>query len=89
MLDTARIPHLYSHREPDCEPRYPLSSQRQLWILLEALRRGERLTVAVALEKYDVYALSQRCGELRRLGWLIRSKMIEVVSGKHVAQYWL
>ena len=71
------------------EPRYPLSSQRQLWTLLEALRRGERLTVAVALGKYDVYALSQRCGELRRLGWPIRSKMIKVVSSKHVAQYWL
>ena len=70
-------------------PRYPLSSQRQLWTLLEALRRGERLTVAVALERYDVYALSQRMGQLRRFGWPVQSEFTELPSGKNVKQYWL
>ena len=68
-------------------PTYPNSTQTQLWTLLEALRRGERLTVAIALEKYQCYALSQRMGDLRKLGWPILSAMIELPSGKHVAQY--
>ena len=71
------------------EPRYPLSTQRQLWTLLEALRRGERLTVAFVLKRYDVYALSQRMGQLRSLGWPIQSEFTELASGKNVKQYWL
>ncbi len=71
------------------EPRYPLSSQKQLWTLLEALRRGERLTVLVALQQYQCYALSQRIGELKVLGWPIRSEMVSVASGKKVAEYWI
>ena len=71
------------------KPRYPSAEQRQLWTLLEALRRSERLTVMVALQKYQCYALSQRMGDLRKLGWPIESQMIEVQSGKHVAEYWM
>lgn len=70
-------------------PTYPNVTQKQLWALLEALRRGERLTVMLALQKYACYALSQRIGELKVLGWPIQSRMIEVESGKHVAEYWL
>ena len=71
------------------KPIYPRSSQKQLWELLGALERGEKLTVMVALQKYQCYALSQRMGELRVLGWPIQSRMVEVESGKHVAEYWL
>lgn len=71
------------------EPRYPLSTQKQLWLILEALRRHEKLTVALALERYGCYALSQRVGELRNLDWPIRSRMIALPSGKHVSEYWL
>jgi len=73
--------------EFESRPRYPNTSQRQLWDLLEALRRWEKLTVLVALQKYQCYALSQRMGELRNLGWPVRSKMIELPSGKRVAEY--
>lgn len=73
----------------DLLPVYPRSSQAQLWTLLEALRRGERLTVLTALDRYKVFACSQRMTELRKLGWPISSKMVEVESGKHVAQYTL
>lgn len=71
------------------EPRYPLSTQTQLWMLLNALKRGEKLTVLSALQSYQIYALSQRIGELKVLGWNIRSQMISVASGKKVAEYWL
>ena len=55
--------------------------------LLQALKRGERLTVLSALTDYGVYALSQRVGELKRQGWQIESEMISLPSGKRVAQY--
>lgn len=55
--------------------------------LLLALDRGEKLTVLGAIHKYGVYALSQRCGELRRMGWQIKSEMVTLPSGKRVAQY--
>ncbi len=35
----------------------------QCYELLMAMQNGMRLTVKVALEKYGVYALSQRVGE--------------------------
>ena len=55
--------------------------------LLEAMKRGESLTVADALSRYGVYALSQRCGELIKQGHPIRVEMITVSSGKRVAKY--
>lgn len=61
----------------------------QAGILLRALKAGERLTVAEALSRYGVYALSQRMGELRRSGWPIRSEMVEVRPGTRVARYWM
>lgn len=69
------------------EPKYPLSTQTQLWTILTALRRGERLSVAVALRQYQCFALSQRCGELRALGWPIKSQMVKVASSKRIAEY--
>lgn len=69
------------------QPTYPMSSQKQLWALLGALGRGERLTVASALAEYGCYALSQRMGELKVLGWPVRSQRIKVASGKSVCEY--
>ena len=56
--------------------------------ILDALLLGEHLTVAVSLQKYQVYALSQECGRLRKLGWPIESKTVET-PGAHVSEYWL
>ena len=55
--------------------------------LMEAFDRGERLTVGEAMMRYGVYALSQRCGEIRGLGYPVDSRIIEVASGKRVKQY--
>lgn len=57
--------------------------------LLRAFQRGEKLTVAEALSKYGVYALSQRCGELRRDGWPIKSERVQVGEHTNVAVYWM
>lgn len=70
----------------DAPCRVP-ESGTQCHALLLAMQRGERLTVAEALTTYGVFALSQRCGELRRAGWPIKSRMIVTASGKRVAEY--
>ena len=59
----------------------------QCYRLLLAMQTGERLTVAKALSKYGVYALSQRCGELKRMGWPVDSVMKTLGDGKRVAEY--
>lgn len=56
-------------------------------MILEALKRGEKLTVMEALTRYGVFALSQRCGELRRMGWPIQSEMKTLQNGKRIAVY--
>ena len=72
------------------EPRCKVPERGgQLYEILMCLQAGGRLTVAKALTELGVYALSQRCGDLRRMGWPIQSKLIETPSGKHIAEYWL
>ncbi len=66
---------------------WPANGQRQLWRILEALLRHERLTVLTTIERYQCYALSQRIGELKALGWPIKRTMVKVASGKTVAEY--
>jgi hypothetical protein len=68
-------------------PTMPNESQHQLRAILGELQRGRRLTVAVALAELGVYALSQRIGELRRMGWPIDRTMIRTSGGATVAQY--
>lgn len=71
------------------QPRYPNTSQDQLWDLLNALRRGEKLTMIESIDRYGISALSQRCGDLRRLGWPIKSKLIPNANGGKHSQYWI
>ncbi len=59
------------------------------WDLLMALKSGEKLTPAVAYEKYDCLSLSQRIGEFKKSGWPILTEMVTVHSGKKVAMYWM
>ena len=60
----------------------------QAHMLLMAFYRNERLTVLTAIQKYGVYALSQRCGELKRLGWPIKSRTLHA-NGKSFSEYWI
>jgi hypothetical protein len=57
--------------------------------LLLAFQRGERLTVAEALSNYGCFALSQRCGELRRSGWPVMSEWYETPNGARVKRYYM
>lgn len=50
-------------------------SQKQQ--ILRRLRKGP-LTPLLAIQQLGVLALSQRCGELRRAGYDIRSEYVEV-----------
>lgn len=60
----------------------------QLEILAQAFDAGEKHTVASALAKYGIYALSQRCGDLaRKWGYPVESRFIELPSGKSVKEY--
>ena len=69
-------------------PKLPPAECKQLRVLLHALAQGERLTVLTALDKYGVYALSQRIGELRNTwGWPVKSERLKLPSGKTVAVY--
>jgi len=66
------------------ETRVPVRGT-QLYELLMAMKQGSRLTVAKALTRHGVYALSQRMGDLRDdYGWPIKSRFV----GKF-KEYWL
>lgn len=65
------------------------SEGSQCWKLLRAFERGERLTVAEALSRFGVYALSQRAGELRKDGWPIADKWLTTPSGARVKVYFM
>ena len=56
-------------------------------ILADALDRGEALTVLTALQKYGIYALSQRIGELKAIGYPVESRTIKTPTGKRVSEY--
>lgn len=62
--------------------------ESQAEMILAHLRAGNTLTVLEALESpFRCYALSQRCGDLRRAGFPIKSEMVKLPSGKRVARY--
>jgi len=69
------------------EAVWPTSSQGK--DLLGKLQDGRRYTVKTALQELGIYALSQRCGELRRLGWEVGSHTITLANGKRVKEYYL
>lgn len=73
------------------EPRTKIPpAGSQCYELLCAYQRGERLTVATAMTKYGVYALSQRNGDLRRkYGWPIQSRTVRTNGGADISEYWL
>ena len=55
--------------------------------LADAFERGEVLTVLTALQRYGVYALSQRCGELVRNGYPISVRSVKTETGKWISEY--
>lgn len=70
------------------EPRgKPLTRGKQLYEILSYLQAGGTLTVAKALAEMNVYALSQRVGDLKRMGWPICSRTVTTAGGARVSEY--
>lgn len=67
-------------------PEWPTLRQKQLSAILAALRFGRRLTVGDALRDLGCYALSQRIGQLRGMGWPVRTQMVRR-GNTYVAEY--
>lgn len=62
----------------------------QEWTVLQALSRGESLTMLDSLQRYNIAALSQRCTRLRqKYYWPIESEIVKTSTGKRVARYWM
>jgi hypothetical protein len=63
------------------------SNQKEL-IINHLMTRGP-LTVVEAITYIGCYALSQRCGDLRREGFPIKDKWITTNTGTKIKQYYL
>lgn len=72
------------------EPRCKVPERgKQHYKILTYLQAGGRLTVGKALRELEIYALSQRIGELKRQGWPIKSTTVETSGGARVSEYFL
>ena len=62
----------------------------QLYLLINHfMTKGEPLTVLTALRYYGIYALSQRVGEAKRLGFPVLDEWVELPNGKRVKKYYM
>ena len=55
--------------------------------ILRWMQTDNPITVAFALQRLGVYALSQEIGRLKKLGWKIDSEFIKTSGGAHVKRY--
>lgn len=67
--------------------KYPLPSAPKTLAVLRELHRGRKLTPLDALRLCNVLSLSQRVGDLKRLGWKIKSTPKTLPSGSRVSEY--
>jgi len=58
-------------------------------ILLKYLQAGHKITVSEALTKLRIYALSQRIGDLKRMGYNILKEDYKTEGGARVARYYM
>ena len=60
----------------------------QCYELLTSMFDGKKFTVLTALDDLGIYALSQRCGELKnKYHWPIKADWKQLPSGKKVMEY--
>lgn len=55
--------------------------------ILSLLERGVKLTPIEALNRCGCFSLSQRIGKLKKMGWPIKTELIEIRKGTRVAEY--
>jgi hypothetical protein len=65
------------------------SKPSQRGSILIYLQAGNAITDIEALRLFQCRRLAARILELKRMGYHIQSRMVEVMSGKRVAEYWL
>jgi hypothetical protein len=56
-------------------------------MILEALKRGRKITPLEALRNYGCLRLGARIYDLKKAGHAITREMVELADGKHVARY--
>ena len=61
----------------------------QLTVLLKYLQAGHKITMAEALAKLRIGALSQRIGDLKRKGYDIKTETHKTETGARVARYYM
>jgi hypothetical protein len=66
-----------------------MTKQAQSKRILRDLLRGWKITPLQALKRYGCLRLGARIHLLRKQGYPIQAKMVDVGDGKRVAQYWL
>ncbi len=72
------------------EQALPFEPKSQCEMLMAHFRAGGTLTVLEAIyEPFRCYALSQRCGGLRRAGHDIQSEWVKLPSGKRIKRYYI
>ena len=59
----------------------------QTELLKQHFDSGRSLTVLTAIQKYGIYALSQRVGQLIRQGYPIHKDWLDLPNGKTVRSY--
>ena len=61
--------------------------ETQFRMILNALKRGEKITPLDALKRFGCLQLPARIFEMKRAGYKIITRMVKTRSGKHIAQY--
>jgi hypothetical protein len=69
------------------KPAQGNAGSSQSALILAYLQSGHTLTPIEALNRFNCFSLSQRITELRRRGYQIITTMVDVPSGKRVAEY--
>lgn len=59
----------------------------QLIEIQRHLAKGKRLTRLEALKLFGCINLPGRAWDLKRVGWPVRVRTVELANGKHVAEY--
>jgi hypothetical protein len=66
-----------------------MTKQTQEARILEALKNGERITAYKIFLRCGSMRLGARIYDLKRKGYKIEKRMINISSGAHVAEYWM
>lgn len=67
----------------------PLRRQTQIELILAHLKSGRSITPLDALKLYGCFRLGARCHELKKMGYDIKTELVEVSGGARVARYTL